>query len=220
MRWSWLDLSSETPHAKVVFTVCVFIVAFFLLTKPKERARMLGPIKSEHWSSILTFALIIIGFIGFTSIMGWNLNPPVTQTLQKVVLVEGMTNDDSEDKSDSKSNKDTDSEDESNSDNADIKMPKTDQDLESDSDSDAGQVKPTKAKTIKEMDKECKVLKGNPLKPYCSAWVCNDNMNVMHGHKDMDVCKKYGGVLLQWSVDKKSKKGDWVIHHNAKHSEK
>ena len=210
MRWSWLDLSSETPHAKLVFTICVLIVAFFLLTKPKERARMLGPIKSEHWSSILTFALIIIGFIGFTSIMGWNLNPPVTQTLQKVVLVEGMSNEDSEDKSDS----------ESDSDNDDKAMQKVDKESDSESDSDAGQVKPTKAKSIKEMDKECKVLKGNPLKPYCSAWVCNDNMNVMHGHKDMDVCKKYGGVLLQWSVDKKSKKGDWVIHHNAKHSEK
>jgi hypothetical protein len=86
--------------------------------------------------------------------------------------------------------------------------------------SDAGQVTPSKAKSIKEMDKECKVLKGNPQKPYCSAWICNDSMNVMFGHKDIDVCSKYGGVLAQWKNNKKLKTGMWELHHSAQTSRK
>ena len=91
-HWSWLDLSQNTPHAKVIFTVCVFIVAFFLLVKPKERAMLFAPVKSEHWSAIVSVAVVLIGFIGFTSIMGWDLNPPMTKTLQKVVIVENLAN--------------------------------------------------------------------------------------------------------------------------------
>ena len=84
--------SSETPHARVVFAMCFFIVAFYLLVSQDERNILFAPFKSGEGraSSIFLVAFLIIMVPVIASMSGWNLNPQKKTHLEKVVTVEGM----------------------------------------------------------------------------------------------------------------------------------
>jgi len=85
---------SDTPHARVVFAICVFIVAFYLLVSEDERTLLAAPIRSEgHFGAIVSMAILIIAFPVLAGLAGWNLNPVKTTHLEKVVTVEGFVDD-------------------------------------------------------------------------------------------------------------------------------
>lgn len=91
---AFLD-DSDTPHARVVFAMCVFIVMFYLLVPASERSLLAAPFKSEgHYEAILSMALLIIIFPVLAGLAGWNLNPQKKTHLEKVVTVEGFVDDD------------------------------------------------------------------------------------------------------------------------------
>ena len=91
---AFLD-DTDTPHARVVFAICVFIVAFYLLVSEGERTLLAAPFKSEgHYEAIVSMAILIIVFPVLAGLAGWNLNPVKTTHLEKVVTVEGFVDDD------------------------------------------------------------------------------------------------------------------------------
>ena len=88
MSWA---LSSGTPHARVVFAICVFIVSFYLLISQEERNLLLRPLmKGGHGHAILSVAFLIIAFLILAATAGWDFNPPQKSHLDKVVTVEGF----------------------------------------------------------------------------------------------------------------------------------
>jgi len=202
-HWSWLNLSRDTPHAKIIFTVCVFIVAFFLLVKPKERAMLFAPLRSEHWSAIVGLAVVFIGFIGFTSIMGWDLNPPMTKTLQKVVIVESLAN-----KSDASDDSDTD---DSDAENDDIDNSDTDDDAAAPTSgpSTTGQCGQHNGKLEKCLSKQCAiVLCKNKAQAKCVK-AKSDGSTFYE-----DDCEQDGDNDELFATFKKTKgtKGMWIKH--------
>ena len=73
---AFLD-SKETPHARVVFAMCFFIVAFYLLVSQDERNILFAPFKAAEGraSAIFLVAFLIIMVPVLASMVGWNLNP-------------------------------------------------------------------------------------------------------------------------------------------------
>ena len=84
--------SSGVRHARTVFAICAFIVVFFLLVPVSEQKLLAAPFRNEgHWGAIISVALLIIVFPVLASMTGWNLDQKTKTTVEKVVVIEGMS---------------------------------------------------------------------------------------------------------------------------------